>query len=118
MAGFLTDASKNTAADAIAAIISYVSAHTGVPGSGGANEVSGGAYARQAISFNAASGGVITNTAQIDIPIPVSTTVAYIGVWTALSGGTFRGYADITDEVFSASGTCRIAAGALSITLT
>lgn len=89
----LTDATKNVGLDAIGAIISHVGAHTAYPGTTGTNEVSGGspAYARDTIAWNAASGGNLDSSDQPQLDIPAATTVRWIGFWSALSGGTFRG---------------------------
>lgn len=86
--------------------ITHVSAHTASPGDNGANEVSGGSYARVAISFNAAASGSMddsTNGAVLNIP--AGTTVTHIGFWSASTAGTFLGYADVTDEAFAGAGT-------------
>lgn len=91
----------------------YASCHTASPGNNGANEMSGGspAYARKAISFNAASGGnPMTTSADVLIDVPVG-TVAFVGLWDALTVGNFLGYVDVTDEVFAAQGVYTILAG-------
>lgn len=70
----------------------HVSAHTAYSSSG-ANEVTGGspAYARKAQTYNAASSEAKTASATPTFDIPASTTVRFIGRWTAISGGTFLG---------------------------
>jgi hypothetical protein len=88
--------------------ITHVSLHTANPGDTGASEVSGGspAYARVAIAFNAAAAGAMddsTNGATLNVP--ASTTVAYVGFWSASTAGTWLGYVDVTDEVFASQGT-------------
>lgn len=97
--------SKNAMLDELGSIAVYMSLHSGDPSTTGANEITGGspAYARQACTFAAASGGsmALNGTEQFDVP---ATTVAYIGLWSASSGGTFYGYADVTDEVFASQG--------------
>lgn len=86
--------------------ITHVSAHTADPGDTGASEVAGGAYARQAIAFNApAAGAMDDSTNGAVIPIPAATTVAYIGFWSASSGGTWLGSINVTDEAFTNAGT-------------
>ena len=67
----------------------YISLHTGDPGTTGANEVAGGSYARQRPAFNAASSGQAKNTSSINFTSMPSATITYVGVWTAVSGGTF-----------------------------
>lgn len=69
----------------------YASLHTAYSATG-ANEVTGGspAYARQAITWNAASGGskALASTYTFNVP---ATTVEFIGFWTAVTSGTFLG---------------------------
>lgn len=83
-----TTAVKNAMLDAIS--IDAISAHTGFPGTTGANEVAGGSYARVASTFAAASGGTRSLSASAGISIPSSTTVSWLGLWGA---GVFKGYA-------------------------
>ncbi len=86
--------------------ITHVSAHTANPGDSGASEVAGGSYARQPIAFNAPSAGSMDDSTNgAAIPIPAATTVAFIGFWSAASGGTWLGYQDVADEVFTNAGT-------------
>lgn len=65
----------------------YISLHTADPGETGANEVTGGSYARQAASFSAASGGNTKNTANITFTGMPSCTVVGIGIWDSSTGG-------------------------------
>lgn len=67
------------------------SLHTAWPGTTGANEVTGGApaYARKAITVNAASGGQRVLNAAVTFDVP-ATTVRWIGFWDS---GTFLGCA-------------------------
>jgi hypothetical protein len=60
----------------------HVSLHTGHPGSTGANEVSGGTYARAAITVNAASGGIRALNAAANVPLDAA-TVRFLGFWNA-----------------------------------
>ena len=67
----------------------FVALHTGDPGDDGStNEVAGGSYARQQADFNAASGGVTANAANIDFTNMPATTVMAWSVWTLVTGGT------------------------------
>jgi len=70
----------------------YFSAHTADPGLTGANEVTGGSYARQAITLTAASSSSTNNSGQLSItsmPAVASPGVLYGGVWDALTTGNF-----------------------------
>ncbi len=100
-----TQSALNDAVDGLAANARWVSAHTGDPGSGGANEVAGGSYARQQTTYAAASDGDRAGS-QVAIPIPAATSVTHWGLWSAASGGTFKGgFALGATEVFGSAGT-------------
>lgn len=95
---------------------SYMSLHTAVPGSGGANEVVGGspAYARLPVSWTAKGGGSWTATLPKDFDVPTGVTVAYIGLWDSLTGGEFIDYSSVAAATYAAQGTFK----ATSITFT
>lgn len=103
----LNNNGKNVMLDELGSVAVYASLHSGDPSTTGANEISGGspAYARKAITWNAASGGNLDNNANPVFDVPASTTVAYVGLWSAVTAGTFYGSADVTDEVFAGQGT-------------
>lgn len=105
---------KNTMLDAISP--SHVSAHTADPGDTGASEVSGGSYARQAITFAAAASGARDSSTTPAISIPSGNTVTHIGFWTASTGGTFLGSNSITSETFGSDGTLNITDADLTLT--
>lgn len=86
----LTTACKNLMLDAFG--VTHLSLHTAYS-STGANEVSGGspAYARKAASFSAAADESKALSATVTFDIPAATTCKYVGMWTALTGGTFLG---------------------------
>jgi hypothetical protein len=99
---------RNVGVDAIAALGTRWAAHTGDPGAANtaSNEVTGGspAYARKAVAWNAASGGVATQNGDVTIDIPAGTTVSWLSLWN--TAGTVRYLKkDVTDEVFGAQGT-------------
>jgi len=98
---------KNAMLNALGALAVFASLHTADPGDNGANEVSGGspAYIRKAITWNAAAAGAMDDSNAPVFDVPASTTVAYVGFWSAVTVGTFYGAADVTDEVFAAQGT-------------
>jgi len=64
----------------------YVSLHTADPGLTGANEVTGGSYARKPITLGAASSKSSTNSAAVEFTSMPATSVLYGGVWD--QGGT------------------------------
>lgn len=107
----LTVAAKNAALDYLGANkLLYCSGHTvDAPGSGGTNEVTGGTYARVAVSWSAASGGVLTSTTTpFDLNMPSGTNLRSIGLWDSASGGTFQGVADIVDETYGSDGVYEV----------
>jgi len=101
----------------------YVSLHDGDSGEDGANEVSGGSYARQASGgFAAAGSGTTDNDALIDfagMPAVGGGGVTHVGIWDAVSAGNFLvGGALTAARVVTAGDTLRIPAGDLDVTLT
>jgi hypothetical protein len=103
-----TDAALNAAVDAVAGLGTWISAHTGDPSTTGANEVAGGTYAREQTTWGSASSGDRVGS-QVSIDIPASTTVTHWGIWSAVSGGTFRGGFEISpSEGFGAAGVLNV----------
>jgi hypothetical protein len=87
----LATPAANAAVNAVTALIGFLSLHTTDPGTTGANEVTGGSYARQAITFGAASGGTATSTnGQTFTNMPAEAGNLWIGTWTLVSGGTYE----------------------------
>lgn len=101
------DNAKNEMLDAFAGLALYASLHTADPGPTGTSEVSGGspAYARIAVTWDPASGGVVaadTGTPVVfDVP---ASTIRYGGLWSASSGGTFYGGDAVTEVTFAGQG--------------
>lgn len=69
----------------------YGSLHSGAPGETGANELTGGSYARQLIAFGAASGGAASNSAieEWDLTGVTSGNVLFVGLWDAVTTGNY-----------------------------
>lgn len=86
---YFTDAALSVAADALAALADFLSVHTAFSTTG-ASEDSGGSYARQAATWNAAAAGIATLNGNVDIPVN-AVTAKYVGFWSLVSGGTFYG---------------------------
>lgn len=69
----------------------YASLHSAYSSSGG-NELSGGSYARIAVTWGAPSGETINlSGTPYTFNVPASATVAWVGYWDASSGGNFQG---------------------------
>lgn len=118
MATVLSDSGKNLALNGFAGGAVYASLHTADPGTTGTSEVTGGspAYARKSVSWAAASAGALTTNAQIVFDVPASTTIKYVGFWSASTSGTFYGHVTITNETFAGQGTYTIASGDIDFT--
>jgi hypothetical protein len=95
----------------------YVSLHTADPTTTGGNEVSGGSYARVAVTWNAASSGTVTNSGALSINLPASTTASYFGVWSASSSGTYYIGGALSPSITTgtSAGVVSIASGSLSV---
>ena len=98
---------KNAMLDALGALAVYASLHDGDPGDTGANEISGGspAYARKAITWNAADSGSMDDSNAPVFDVPAGGSVQYVGPWSAATSGTFYGSDQVTTENFTGQGT-------------
>lgn len=122
MASTLSLLERRRLLDATGTQHGFASLHTADPGATGtANEVAGGspAYARKAITWAAADAATPSVKALVAtfpvFDVPPGTTVAFVGLWTLASGGTFGGSFDVTDEVFAGQGTYSLTAGSISL---
>jgi len=99
----------------------YVGLYTSDPtDADSGTEVSGGSYARQAVTFGAPSDGVSTNTAAIEFPQATGTwgTVGWIGIEDASTGGNLLYHTALDASKTIATGDIfKIAIGSLSVTL-
>jgi hypothetical protein len=125
MAGF-SDGVENAVLDQVLRAVDYTiaaglraSLHTGDPGEAGtSNEVTnsgGSTYARQVISWNAASGGVCTLAANTDFANMPACTVTHFGVWTA--AGVYIGGGTTTNRTLSLGDTYRLNATTTTFSL-
>lgn len=100
----------------------YVSLHTADPGDTGANEVTGGSYARVGPVAYANAGNnptVASNSAILTFTAATANwgTITHCGNWDAASGGNFRGSGALaTAKPVNSGDTARFAAGTLTIT--
>lgn len=97
-------------------VIPDVSLHTADPGTTGASEnANAGSYARQACSWNAASGGSKTNSSSLTFATAGSTAVTHFGTWSSATygAGTYAIGGALTASVTSTSIT--FAAGAITL---
>ena len=99
----------------------YVSLWTTDPtDAGSGTEVSGGSYARTAVTFGAPSNGVTTNSADVTFPTATGSwgTVGWIGINDALTTGNllYHSPLDVSKTVTSGD-IFKISTGNLSVTL-
>ena len=97
----------------------YIALYTALPSDATAGtEVTGGSYVRKVATFNAASSGAATNSANVDFTSMPTTTVVGVGVLDALSSGNLLFWSSLPSPVSVTSGdTVRIASGSISISL-
>jgi hypothetical protein len=117
----LNNTAKHLMLDALGVAADFVSLHSADPGATGTSEITGGtpAYARKAHTWAAAgspTGGNMDNSNAPVFDVPGSTTVAFVGMWTDATAGTFYGSFDVTDEVFGGQGTYTLTDADISIT--
>lgn len=85
----------------------YAALYTSDPtGADSGTEVSGGSYARQAITFGAPSGGSCSNSADVTFPVATGSwgTVTHVGIRDASTGGNLLYVGALTVSQAVASG--------------
>ncbi len=99
----------------------YVALYTSAPGdAGGGTEVSGGSYARQQVTFGAASGGSASNASDIRFPTATADwgTVTHVGLHDAASGGNLLWHGALSaSKTINNGDTASFPAGSLVVTL-
>lgn len=91
-------------------VIDTVKLHSGDPGAAGtSNQI---ASATGSVAFGAASNGVRTQSADVDIPVGAGGSVQYASFW---NGATFRCSDQVTTEVFASAGTYRLSGSTLTL---
>lgn len=96
-----------------------VKLHTGDPGAAGTTAAAG-ETTRKAVTFSAASGGAITNSASIDwTNVSTSETYSHVSFWSDIAAGTFLGSDALdTPRAVTAGDNFSIAAGDLDLSIT
>jgi hypothetical protein len=99
----------------------YVSLWTSDPtDAGSGTEVSGGSYARTAVTFGAPSNGVTLNSADVTFPTATASwgTVGWIGINDALTTGNLLYHSPLdTAKTIDSGDIFKISTGNLSVTL-
>ena len=87
---------------------------------GGGTQVTGGGYARQAITFGAASGGAIANTVAVSFTASGAAygAVVAVGIFDALTVGNMLAWAPITSATVNDGDTLQFPIGDIDVTLT
>lgn len=94
-----------SALDLITSGTPYLALYTSNPGpTNTGTEVTGGSYARKAITFSATSGSARTNTAEIRFPGLPAGTVTHYGILSASTAGTLRAYSPLSSSFTNVSG--------------
>lgn len=126
MATGLAAATANSWLDALCRSVTYtepaafyVKLHTGDPGAAGANNAAG-ETTRQTVTFSAASGGAITNSAAVTwTSVSTSETYSHVSFWDASTAGTFLGSDGLAvSRAVTAGDTFEIAIGDLDLSIT
>lgn len=98
----LNDTGKNAALTHLGTLITHISIHSADPGTTGLNEIG----TRQAISWNAAAAGNLDSVGTQEFAITAGQTVHSVGLWSALTVGTFYGSKALpVAETFANAGT-------------
>jgi hypothetical protein len=98
----------------------YVSLHSADPTDAGGSEISGGSYARKAVTFGAPSNGTSTNSADVTFDQATGSwgTITHIGIQDALTSGNLLYHTPLTtSKTIDTDDVFRIASGQLSVTL-
>jgi hypothetical protein len=124
MSNYLEDALinatlRNTTYTSVATV--YVSLWTSDPtDAGSGTEVSGGSYARTAVTFGAPSNGASTNSADVTFPTATASwgTVGWIGINDAATSGNLLYHTALdTAKAIDSGDIFKISTGNLSVTL-
>jgi len=98
----------------------YVSLHTADPTDAGTGtEVSGGSYARTAVTMGAPTNGSGTNSADVQFPQATADwgTVTHIGIWDASTSGNMLFHTPLdTSKNITTGDVFKIASGSLTVT--
>lgn len=104
----MNDTYLNAIADHGASLVTHVAlANSGV-------ELTGGSYARQSITWGAASTGNIAASNTPTFDVPAGSTVNQVMFYSALTAGTAYGTTTVTAETFAGAGTYTLSSAAIN----
>ena len=109
----MTAAALNVSADGLAAVATHVGLVDDV-----GTELTGGAYARLAVTWTAASAGLIRPTVDKTFEVPAGATVGGWRTYSSAGGGVDYGGQDVTNETYAAAGQYTLEAAATASTYT
>lgn len=111
----LTDATLQALGNELASLITHLSLHTAAPDGTGSNQ---SAAARQAVTWSVDADGDLTLSAAVAFTGgAASGACTHVGLWSASTGGTFRGsYALTGDQTFNAAGEYTVTALTINTT--
>jgi len=105
MSLFPTNTTIETQLDAITSGSTYLALYTVTPTvSGGGTEVSGGSYARKAITWGTTTAATRSNTVAISFTGMPTATVTHYGILTASTGGTLKAFGALNASVSALTG--------------
>jgi len=105
----MTEAFRNAMLDAGAALITHIALFDG------ASELTGGSYARKAVTWAAAGSGAVRPNADLTFDVPAGADVDGWRGFTALTNGTNYGGASLTAEAFVGAGQYKLLAASTGI---
>lgn len=101
------NATKESVALAYTGLGSWISLHTADPGTTGASEATGGAYARKQTTWTGGASDGIVNGSEVTIDVAAG-TYAWAGIWSAASGGTFIDKVAVSSTAFTGAGQMKV----------
>lgn len=111
-----SNALKHAALDLVVGYAGLITSVSSIP-DGAVTEVAPASYARQAVTWGVNASGAKENSNLMTFPSTVgSTTYRYVGIWSALSGGTLWFVWDLGEDFdYDASHQPVIPVGALDL---
>jgi hypothetical protein len=94
----------NAASDGVAGVADQMSLHTADPTSVGDNEVSGGGYSRQSVTWDPATGAVATADGTVSFSGPSEQAITHVGLWDSSGPTWLGGEVPTGDLAFNAAG--------------
>lgn len=103
----ITPTELNVIVDAEKTRLVKISIHSASPGTTGANEISGGSYARVTLTWNAASSGTASAN-QVTVNVPAGGPYTHFGVWDSAGTTFLGGNALSSSETFASDGQLKV----------